>query len=185
MSIRLIKSGLHIPQSVKVQMNEASVIFSGAYGDAVMRMPDSMEASVINERIFVLIKKDSSSMNNSNNIIGSIYAKIRGLLHDVDRGFVSKVSISGVGYRAHVVKSLLRLTLGYSHNIYVDIPKGIQISCNKNGTALDVTAADRELVGCYVSMLLSEKIINRYSMTGLIADSGSSCLVTKKLRTKK
>jgi large subunit ribosomal protein L6 len=51
-----------------------------------------------------------------------------------------------VGYRASVSGAKLELSLGYSHPVLFDVPKGIEVKVDKQTTVL-VTGADKALVG--------------------------------------
>jgi len=64
----------------------------------------------------------------------------------VTKGFEKELHIEGVGYRATVAGSKLNLTLGYSHPVEFDIPKGITIVVDAQ-TEVKITGTDKELVG--------------------------------------
>jgi large subunit ribosomal protein L6 len=64
----------------------------------------------------------------------------------VTTGFQKNLEIQGVGYRAAVNGSVLKLALGYSHDVEFAIPAGIDIKCAKP-TEIEVTGIDQQLVG--------------------------------------
>lgn len=64
----------------------------------------------------------------------------------VTTGFTRSLTLQGVGYRASVSGQKLELSLGYSHPVVYDIPKGIEVKVDKQTTVL-VTGADKGLVG--------------------------------------
>ena len=64
----------------------------------------------------------------------------------VTTGWKKELDIVGVGYKAAMEGSSLRLDLGYSHPINYVAPEGITIAVEKN-THLTVTGIDRQLVG--------------------------------------
>ena len=64
----------------------------------------------------------------------------------VSDGFTINLEINGVGYRAQADAKNLKLQLGFSHDVEVPIPAGIQIKALKP-TEIEITGADRQKVG--------------------------------------
>lgn len=64
----------------------------------------------------------------------------------VSAGFSKTMEINGVGYRAEVAGTSLKLALGFSHPVVFELPQGISASVEKN-TILTLTGIDRELLG--------------------------------------
>ena len=61
-------------------------------------------------------------------------------------GFKKELEISGVGYRAQIQGTTLKLSLGYSHEVNFDVPQGITVTCPKQ-TEIVVEGTDEQLVG--------------------------------------
>jgi large subunit ribosomal protein L6 len=70
----------------------------------------------------------------------------------VSAGFSRVLIITGVGYRAEVRDRLLNMSLGYSNDIYVGIPEGIQVAVEPNGK-LVVSGIDKQQVGEFASQI--------------------------------
>ncbi|CAO0820061.1 50S ribosomal subunit protein L6 [Desulfarculales bacterium] len=64
----------------------------------------------------------------------------------VSVGFSKVMEINGVGYKAEVTGTTLKLALGFSHPVVFELPEGISASVEKS-TTLTVTGIDRELLG--------------------------------------
>ena len=64
----------------------------------------------------------------------------------VTDGFKKELEIQGVGYRAAVAGNVLKLSLGYSHEVNFDVPKGVTVSSPKQ-TEIVVEGIDQQLVG--------------------------------------
>ena len=71
---------------------------------------------------------------------------VSNLVQGVTEGFTKVLEITGVGYRATAQGKSLRLQLGYSHDINVDVPEGIEIKTPDN-TTVEVSGIDRQQVG--------------------------------------
>jgi len=64
----------------------------------------------------------------------------------VSDGFMKKLEINGVGYRAAVQGKVLKLSLGYSHDVDFNIPDGIEVKTPKP-TEIEISGIDQQLVG--------------------------------------
>lgn len=64
----------------------------------------------------------------------------------VSDGFVRKLEIVGVGYKARVQGSSLVLSLGFSHEVEYNLPKGIEVKC-ATPTSIEIAGADKHIVG--------------------------------------
>jgi large subunit ribosomal protein L6 len=68
------------------------------------------------------------------------------MVEGVSQGFQRKLEIQGVGYRAQVQGSNLVLNIGYSHQVEIKPPTGIQFTVESN-TNVFVSGIDKEIVG--------------------------------------
>ena len=71
---------------------------------------------------------------------------IANMIKGVSQGFSKHLRVSGVGYRAQVQGSMLRLNLGFSHEIFHPIPEGIQVRC-PSANEVVVEGIDKQQVG--------------------------------------
>lgn len=98
---------------------------------------------------------------------GTARKQIANLVQGVESGFSIDVELIGVGYRAQVSGSKLTLQLGFSHDIVIEVPKGITVTCEKN-TNLKVLGPDKQQVGQFVSQLKSYRPVEPYKGKGVI-----------------
>ena len=77
---------------------------------------------------------------------GTSRARVANLVTGVTTGFEKKLEINGVGYKAAVTGKVLKLSLGYSHDIDYPIPDGITIVTPKP-TEIVITGIDKQVVG--------------------------------------
>ena len=68
----------------------------------------------------------------------------------VSEGFVKRLEIEGVGYRADVKGKSLNLLLGFSHPVEMPIPKGLKVSVDQN-TKVAIEGADKQIVGQFAA----------------------------------
>jgi len=68
------------------------------------------------------------------------------LVTGVSNGFKKELEISGVGYRAQMQGNILKLNLGYSHDVNFEVPEGVTVTAPKL-TEITVEGIDQQLVG--------------------------------------
>jgi large subunit ribosomal protein L6 len=88
------------------------------------------------------------------------------MVKGVSTGFEKGLEISGVGYRAEVAGSILKLVLGYSSPVEYNIPKGVDIRVDKQ-VNLMVSGINKELVGRVASEIRSLKKPEPYKGKGI------------------
>jgi large subunit ribosomal protein L6 len=71
---------------------------------------------------------------------------VQNLVTGVTDGFTKKLLISGVGYRASSQGKKLKLQLGYSHDVDIDVPEGIEIK-TPDQTTVEISGIDKQKVG--------------------------------------
>ena len=71
---------------------------------------------------------------------------VQNLITGVTTGFTKKLLINGVGYRAASQGKVLNLKLGYSHDVNIDVPEGIEVKTPDN-TTVEISGTDKQKVG--------------------------------------
>ena len=71
---------------------------------------------------------------------------VQNLVTGVSEGFTKKLLITGVGYRAAAQGRNLKLQLGYSHDVNVDVPEGIEVK-TPDTTTVEISGTDKQKVG--------------------------------------
>ena len=88
----------------------------------------------------------------------ALHGLSRALLHNmvkgVSDGFIKKLEISGVGFKAAVTGKTVTLNLGYSHPIIYNIPEQIKVTVDEN-TKITIEGPDKQLVGKVAAELRS------------------------------
>ena len=71
---------------------------------------------------------------------------VQNLVTGVTEGFTKTLEITGVGYRAAAQGQNLRLQLGYSHDVNIAVPEGLEVK-TPDPTTVEVSGIDRQKVG--------------------------------------
>jgi large subunit ribosomal protein L6 len=100
----------------------------------------------------------------------SFHGLYRNLLNNmvigVSAGFTRSLIITGVGYRAEVQGNILNMNLGYSNEILVGIPEGLQVATEPNGK-LTISGIDKQRVGEFASQIRKLRLPEPYKGKGV------------------
>ena len=140
---RIGKLPIEIPKGVKITYSEPCIRVEGPKG---VLSRDVMSEVTLNlsETLLTVQRADDSIKARSAH--GLTRTLINNMVTGVTKGFETALEISGVGYRAEIKGDVLNLSLGYSHPINYELPKGINVEVEKM-TKILVKGIDKELVG--------------------------------------
>lgn len=140
---RVGKHPVSLPQGVTCQLNGNEIVIKGKNGE--LSAVASREVKITQDDKGILVRPSDDSQQ-ARMLWGTWKKRIRNMVHGVNEGFTVKLEVNGVGYRAAVEGSNLKLQLGFSHDVLYPIPKGIQIKCEKP-TSIAISGMDRQQVG--------------------------------------
>jgi large subunit ribosomal protein L6 len=140
---RIGKKPVALPKGVKVTIHGAEAVVEGTKGTLRCPVPTGITVDVQADSIN-LTRVNDEAQNRA--FHGLTRALLNNAVLGVTTGWKKELDIVGVGYKAAMEGSSLRLDLGYSHPINYVAPEGISIAVEKN-THLTVTGIDRQLVG--------------------------------------
>jgi large subunit ribosomal protein L6 len=128
---------------VTVSIEGQKVTAKGAKGELSVALLDHVRIEQ-NEDGVVLSAANETKQARAN--WGTSRALVQNIVTGVRDGFVKKLLISGVGYRAAMQGKDLKLSLGFSHDVIYQAPEGIEIKTPQQ-TEILVSGADKQQVG--------------------------------------
>jgi large subunit ribosomal protein L6 len=128
---------------VTVTIKDRQVSVKGPKGEQSLTLMDIVNAKQTDAGIEIEPANDSQEARAA---WGTTRALIANMVAGVDKGFEKKLQILGVGYRAAMQGKDLKLSLGFSHEVVYETPKGITIA-TPTQTEVTVTGADKQQVG--------------------------------------
>ncbi len=146
---RVGKYPVIIPDGVKVTLEGNMVKVSGKLGELSQHFDaNHINVEVKDNKIVVTPKVETQQ---ARALWGTTRANINSIVKGVNEGFSKNLELVGVGYKARVEGSnKLVLSLGFSHDVPVEAPKGIKVSC-PSATQITISGADKQLVGQFAS----------------------------------
>jgi len=128
---------------VTVTIKDREVHVKGPKGEQSLTLMDIVNAKQTDHGIELEPANDTREANAA---WGTTRALIANMVTGVSKGFSKKLIIQGVGFRAALQGKDLKLSLGFSHDIIYETPKGITLAVPVP-TEVTVSGADRQQVG--------------------------------------
>lgn len=146
---RIGKQPITIPPKVKVEIKGQQVFVEGPKGKLNWELPRRTSLKVEDGRVQVSRQGDDDQ---SKALHGLSRALVNNMVKGVSEGFVKKLEIQGVGFKAAVQGKTVNMSLGYSHPIVYDIPEQVKVTVDEN-TKITIEGPDRQVVGQVASEL--------------------------------
>jgi large subunit ribosomal protein L6 len=140
---RIGKRPITIPAKVQVAIDGTKVVVKGPKGELSRDLPTNVVVSQEGE-ILQVSRRDES--RTSRQLHGLSRTLVANMVEGVSQGFQRRLEIQGVGYRAQVQGRNLVLNMGYSHQVQIVPPEGIQFAV-EGTTNVIVSGYDKEIVG--------------------------------------
>jgi large subunit ribosomal protein L6 len=140
---RIGKQPIIIPAKVKVAVNGQKVSVEGAKGKLNLELHRRTSLKVEGDKI--VVSRDGEDAQ-AKAMHGLSRALVNNMVKGVSEGFVKKLEIQGVGFKAAVQGKNVNLSLGYSHPLLYPIPDQIKVTVEEN-TKLTIEGPDKAEVG--------------------------------------
>jgi large subunit ribosomal protein L6 len=166
---RIGKLPISVPSGTTVSVNGQTLEAKGPKGQLSMQLPETIVAKLegaeltinprddlveaANEKIRLNDEKGRKKMTfaqaldaSARTMWGTSRANASNLVEGAATGFTKTLELVGVGYRAQMQGSDLKLALGFSHDVIYKAPEGIEIKVAKP-TEVEITGSDKQVVG--------------------------------------
>ncbi len=165
---RIGKLPISLPKGVQIAVSEKNhVSVKGPKGELTRVIDPAIKINVVESEI-TLTRATEQKRHKA--LHGLYRALLAGMVKGVSEGYKTTQELVGVGYRAAVKGQLLELTLGYSHNVAIELPKEIKVTAvtekGKNPTVI-MECVDNELLGLVSSKIRSLRKPEPYKGKGI------------------
>jgi large subunit ribosomal protein L6 len=140
---RIGKKPVALPKGVTAEVKGQTVEVKGPKGTRTFTATDDVTLSLEDGALKVTPRGLSKRARQQ---WGMARSMVENLVTGVTTGFRKELEIQGVGYRAAMQGNVLKLSLGYSHEVNFDVPTGVTVTSPKQ-TEIVVEGIDQQLVG--------------------------------------
>lgn len=140
---RIGKKAVPIPAGVTANIADGQLSVKGPKGALSLKLADQISYAIEDGAVSVQPANDTKQ---ARAFWGMQRTLVQNLITGVTEGFTKRLVITGVGYRAAAQGRSLRLQLGYSHDVNIDVPEGIDVR-TPDTTTVEISGADKQRVG--------------------------------------
>ncbi len=132
-----------VPDKVDVTLKADEISVKGPLGTLTQKVSQRVKIERVENRLEFKMNENSRQ---ANALSGTVRALVANMVTGVTKGFERRLNLVGVGYRAQAQGDKLNLTLGYSHPVVHQLPKGIKAE-TPTQTEIVIKGTDKQVVG--------------------------------------
>lgn len=146
---RIGKIPIKIPAGVTVTTDGSTVSVKGAKGELSRRLSGGITAKLEGAEL-KLSRSADEAVDRAQH--GLFRALCHGMVEGVSKGYEKKLEVVGVSYGIAIEGGKVKLNVGFSHPVYLPIPKGIKVECPSVTQAV-ITGCDKQMVGEFAARM--------------------------------
>lgn len=160
---RKAKVPIALPKGVEVKIDGKTVTVKGPKGALTVEVMKGIDVQVSDNQLTASLLPHAEL---DSNFLGLFWSLLSNMVKGVVSGFEKKLEMIGVGFRAAVKGDMLDLQIGVSHPVKVAIPKGLEVSIEKN-TFITVKGIDKQVVGQFAADIRAKRPPEPYKGKGI------------------
>lgn len=160
---RIGKQPIELPAGVQASINDSGVVIKGPKGELSFAKLPAISLRQEGNQLFVEVAEETEKENSA--IWGLTRSLIANIVKGVSEGHQKFLELEGVGYKVNLQGNKLVMSLGFSHPVEFEAPKGITFSVEKN--AITISGIDKELVGQVAANIRKSKKPEPYKGKGI------------------
>ena len=170
---RIGKLPINIPAGVTVTLQDNVVSVKGPKGELSQVVDPSIIVTIENNEItFAIDEKNDTVENKQKQAFHGLYrALVNNMVVGVSQGYKKEMELVGVGYRVSNQGNLIEFALGYTHSIFLQLPKEITVETksekNKN-PYICLESCDKQLSGLVCAKIRSFRKPEPYKGKGIL-----------------
>lgn len=162
---RIGRKPIPIPAGVKVSVSGSQVTVEGKRGKLSWNFPEGLTAGIEANLVQVKTIRPDSSLKALHGLSRKL---VSNMIDGVANGFVKKLLVEGVGFRASVSGDKLTMSLGFSHQAIFIIPKDVKVFIDpKIANMIVIEGNDKQRVGEVAAQIRAIKKPEPYKGTGI------------------
>jgi large subunit ribosomal protein L6 len=160
---RIAKYPVPLPKGVELTIASGNISIKGPLGSIAHPADPNVEVKKEGDQITF---KALGNSNHAGAMSGTMRALIANMVAGVTKGFEKRLSLVGVGYRAAAQGDKLNLSLGFSHPVVHQMPKGIKVA-TPTQTEIVISGIDKQLVGQVAAEVRAQRSPEPYKGKGV------------------
>jgi large subunit ribosomal protein L6 len=160
---RIAKYPVTLPKGVEINVAGDTISVKGPLGTIARPADPNVEVKKDGEQVLC---KALGNSNHANAMSGTMRALVANMVTGVTKGFEKRLALVGVGFRAQAQGDKLNLSLGFSHPVVHQMPKGVKVA-TPTQTEIVISGVDKQLVGQVAAEVRAHRAPEPYKGKGL------------------
>ena len=169
---RIGKLPINIPAGVSVDLNNGIVTVKGPKGELTQKVVSSIIVKIENSTITFEVDENSPVNYKQRNAFHGLYRSlVNNMVVGVSEGYTKTLELVGVGYRVSNQGNLIEFSLGYTHPIFLQLPKEVKVetkSERNQNPLLILESCDKQLLGLICAKIRSFRKPEPYKGKGIL-----------------
>lgn len=154
---------IQVPNGVDITLIDDKVVVKGPKGVLEQILHATIEVKSEDGQLICLIKTGRSQDSKFQGLMRSL---INNMVLGVTQGFTKELKMIGVGYRAQVQETNLKLLIGVSHDVIMPIPEGVTVDVKSN-TNITIQGSNKQVVGQFAADVRAKRPPEPYQGKGI------------------
>ena len=160
---RIAKYPIPLPKGVEVTLASGTISVKGPLGTMARPLDPNVGIQKEGDK---LVCKALGNSHHATAMSGTLRALVANMVTGVTKGFEKRLALVGVGYRAQAQGDKLNLSVGFSHPVVHQMPKGVKVA-TPTQTEVVVSGIDKQLVGQIAAEIRDTKPPEPYKGKGV------------------
>ena len=164
---RIGKKPISLPEGVSLEVKEGNIKVKGPKGELEQEYDVSFDIAIEDGSVAVSRPTEQKRHKALHGLYRSL---ISNMVVGVSEGYKKELELVGVGFKAVCTQNVLELSLGYSHNIFFQLPEevvGTAVTAKGKNPIVTLESIDKQLVGHVAAKLRSLRKIEPYKGKGV------------------
>jgi large subunit ribosomal protein L6 len=165
---RIGKLPVSLPKGVTISVDDDNVVkVKGPLGELTQEVNKDIKVEVVENELIVSRPSDSK---NHKSLHGLYRALINNMVVGVSQGYKKELELVGVGYRAEAKGQNLEMSLGFSHEVLIQLPNEVKVETKterRSNPIITLTCIDKQLMGHVIAKIRSLRPPEPYKGKGI------------------
>jgi large subunit ribosomal protein L6 len=164
---RIGNKPISIPEGVTVDLKPTEVHIKGPKGELKQQLDPDLSVKMEDGDMVVERPTDQKRHKAMHGLYRSL---ISNMITGVSEGYKIELELAGVGYKAVNQGNVLELNLGYSHNIFFEVPNELSVKTEMQkgkNPLVTLEGPDKQLIGQVAAKIKSLRTVEPYKGKGI------------------
>jgi large subunit ribosomal protein L6 len=165
---RIGKLPITIPEGVTVNVDKNNVVtVKGPKGELSQEVKGGIEVKIEENEITLIRPSETKEQRSMHGLYRSL---VNNMVEGVSKGYKIELELVGVGYRAEANGQLLELSVGYSHNVFFQLPDEVKVTAKtekRSNPFVTLESCNKQLIGQVAAKIRSLRKPEPYKGKGI------------------